>query len=489
MSPSQGQTTAINSLMRGTGIFMRLSIAVGVVCLTFIGLCTAAGSWASITKETNIPAQGLGPTLEMLAREYNVQIVFVSEDINHLRTHGAVGKLTPEQALKQLLIGTARTFKYLDEKTVTIVPIVPNAEPLAISRTFGDDYLRSAQVPSSPTTGQPVPQASPAAMGQSDDTSHEALVEIIVTATKRAENLNKIPISIAALSPEAMAESGVKSFRDVAALVPGIEFDSVTSWGPNLNNIAIRGVNSTIGTSTTGIYLDDTPIQSRVQSFSYIGRPLPLTWDLERVEVDRGPQGTLFGAGAEGGAVRFIPSAPSLTQFGGLAHSEVSETKGGGWSYESGVAAGGPLVEDSMGGRISLWYRTDGGYIDRIDPFTGARVDANANRSESKAARIAIAYRPIESFTITPSINYQSQQTHDSSTFYEALSNPQEGVFKSGRLLQQPTSDSLYLPSVKVEANLGFADLTSVSSYYHREASTLFDNTNLLGALLGRCWY
>jgi iron complex outermembrane recepter protein len=485
MSLSQLQTAATKRLIRGTGIFMRLSISVGVACLTFIGLCSAAGSWASMTRETNIPAQGLGPALEILAREFDVQIVFVSEDINRLRTQGAVGKFTPEQALKQLLIGTGRTFRYLDEKTVTIVPVAPNAEPIAYSRASGTDDPRVGQEQGSATSKQSVSIAPPAPTVRTDDASHEALGEIIVTATKRAENLNKVPISITALSPEAMAQSGVKSFRDVAALVPGIEFDSVTNWGPNLNNIAIRGVNSTIGTSTTGIYLDDTPIQSRVQSFSYIGQPLPLTWDLERVEVDRGPQGTLFGAGAEGGAVRFIPSAPSLTEFHGLAHTEVSETKNGGWSYEAGVAAGGPLVQDLVGARISLWDRKDGGYVDRVDPFTGATVDANANRSESKAGRIAIAYRPMDALTITPSINYQSQQTHDSGTFYEALSNTQKGVYRSGRLLQQPTTDSLYLPSVKIEANLGFADLTSVSSYYHRDASTLFDNTNLLGALLG----
>jgi outer membrane receptor protein involved in Fe transport len=466
-------------------MIMRLSLAAGTVCLTLIGLCSAAGSWASITRNTNIPAQGLGPALEMLAREYNVQIVFVSEDINRLRSHGAIGKFTPEQALKQLLIGTGRTFKYLDENTVTIIPDVPQAEPIAFSRSSADDVPRLAAVQSSPATPPPALQAPAAAIGKNDATSPGALGEIIVTATKRAENLNKVPISIAALSPEAMAESGVKSFRDVAALVPGIEFDSVSNWGPNLSNIAIRGVNSTIGTSTTGIYLDDTPIQSRVQSFSYIGQPLPLTWDLERVEVDRGPQGTLFGAGAEGGAVRFIPTAPSLTHFSGLAHSEVSETQDGGISYETGIAAGGPLVDNSVGGRIGLWYRKEGGYVDRADPFTGTTVDGNVNRSESKAARIALEYRPVDTLTITPSINYQSQQTHDSGTFYEALSTSKEKQFNSGRLLRQPTTDSLYLASVKLEVDLGFADLTSVSSYYHREASTLFDNTNLMGALLG----
>jgi iron complex outermembrane recepter protein len=485
MSLSQHRTTAVKRLTIGTGSFMRLSIAVGVACLTFVGLCSAAGSWATVTKETNIPAQGLGPALDLLAREFNVQIVFVSEDVNHLRTQGAIGKLNAEQALKELLIGTGRTFKYLDDKTVTIVSDGRTPKPVAFSTFSGLDNPRLAQAQTNPIAGQSDSTAAVAVPGKSADESHDSLGEILVTATKRSENLNKVPISIAALTPEAMAESGVKGFRDVAAIVPGIEFDSVTNWGPNLTNIAIRGVNSTIGTSTTGIYLDDTPIQSRVQSFSYIGQPLPFTWDLERVEVDRGPQGTLFGAGAEGGAVRFIPTAPSLTQTSGLTHSEVSETKDGGWSYEAGMAAGGPLIDDTVGGRISLWYRKDGGYVNRVDPFTGDTVDANSNYSESKAARLAIVYRPTDGVTITPSISYQSQESHDTSTFYEYLSNPQQGDFENGRLLRQPSTDSLYLPSVKVETNLGFADLTSVSSYYHREASTLFDNTNLVGALLG----
>src|SRR5882757_2676236 len=312
-----------------------------------------------------------------------------------------------------------------------------------------------------------------AASGSAAAIPDTQLEEVVVTAQRREENLNNVPISIAVLTPEALAKSGVKRFSDVAALVPGIEFDSASGFGPLLTNVAIRGVDSTIGTATTGIYLDDTPIQSRIQSFSAIGQPLPLTWDLARVEVDRGPQGTLFGAGAEGGTVRFIPTAPSLTETSGVVHSEVSETKNGGWSYEAGMAAGGPVVDDTLGGRISLWYRKDGGYVDRVDPFTGATVDANSNYGESKAARLALIYRPIDNVAITPSINYQAQEYHDTSTLYGYLSNAQESDFRNGRLLRQPTSDTLYLPTVKVEVNLGFADLTSVSSYLHREASAL----------------
>ena len=440
-------------------------------------------------RSVDVPPGDLTAALELLQKQSGVEIVYRPELLKGLRTDGVKGTLTSKDAVSRLLKGTSLKLR-TDKSGVLLIENASAPDPAAGSsqRTESSSGNNTRLVTNSAATsaGSPVTNSIQRADSNDPETSATSpLAEIIVTATKRSENLNKVPISIAALSPEAMAQSGVKGFRDVAALVPGIEFDSVSNWAPNLSNIAIRGVNSTIGTSTTGIYLDDTPIQSRVQSFSYIGQPLPFTWDLERVEVDRGPQGTLFGAGAEGGAVRFIPAEPSLTQFSGLAHSEVSETQDGGLSYESGVAAGGPLIDGSLGGRASLWYRRDGGYVDRVDPFTGATVDANANRSDSKAARFAFVYRPIDALTITPSVNYQAQQIHDTGTFYEGLSNPQEGVFDNGRLLRQPTTDSLYLPSVKVQADLSFAEFTSISSYYHREASTVFDNTNLMGALLG----
>ena len=456
------------------------ALVCGLACLLLMQTENTRADTAVVHSQA-IAAQPLAQALNTFATQTGLQVIYVSEITQGIVSHSIPAGLSPSEALSELLKGSGLQFEFINARTVRI--LAPGAPRSKVEPGPGQsaEDLRLAQAQGQSTAVPPAP--GEAAKGE--DSAREALSEITVTATKREESLNKVPISIAALSPEAMAESGVKSMRDVAALVPGIEFDNVSNWGPNLNNIAIRGVNSTIGTSTTGIYLDDTPIQSRVQSFSYIGQPLPVTWDLERVEVDRGPQGTLFGAGAEGGAVRFIPTEPSLTQFSGLVHSEVSQTKDGGVSYEVGGAVGGPLVDNSLGGRISLWDRKDGGYVNRVDPFTGADVDPNSNYSESKAARLAFRYQPTDSLTITPSINYQSQQIHDSGTFYEALSSPQNGVFDSGRLLRQPSSDSLYLPTVKIDDNLGFADLTSVSSYYHRTASTLFDNSNLLGALLG----
>jgi iron complex outermembrane receptor protein len=235
-------------------------------------------------------------------------------------------------------------------------------------------------------------------------------------------------------------------------------------------------------TSTTGIYVDDTPIQARITALSYFGNPFPLMFDVDRVEVERGPQGTLFGAGAEGGALRFISPEPGLSAYTGFARTELASTKGGDPSYEFGGAIGGPIVEDKLGFRVSAWFRNDGGFVDRVDPFNGATVDANSNWTQSYAVRAAVTAVPTDWLKVTPSIYDQSVHNNDSGAYFEYLSNPGSGSFKNGRLLAQPNTDQFSLPSIKIEADLGSASFTSITSYVNRTGNLLDDNTSLLGA-------
>ena len=118
------------------------------------------------------------------------------------------------------------------------------------------------------------------------------LQEITVTATRKEESLSRVPISITALTQEMLDVRGIKDFQDVARFTPGVQIDN-----SGTNNISIRGIASTGGAGTTGIYLDDTPIQMRALAFNP-DEALPKSFDLDRVEVLRGPQGTLFGAGS-----------------------------------------------------------------------------------------------------------------------------------------------------------------------------------------------
>lgn len=305
------------------------------------------------------------------------------------------------------------------------------------------------------------------------DTSAPAggLQEITVTATRREESLSKVPISVTALSQDNLDLRGIKDFSEVARFTPGVAFDN-----SGTNNISIRGISGTGGAGTTGIYIDDTPIQMRALAFSP-DEALPKSFDIDRVEVLRGPQGTLFGSGSEGGTVRYITTQPSLSRTTFYSRAEVSTTQGGDLSYEAGVAVGGPIVQDKFGARLTVWYRRDGGWIDDMDPYTSQIYDRNANHEETELVRLAGLWAPNDKWSITPSIYYQSRQRHDISNYWPTLSDPSSNRFVNADPSQHNQPDKFYLPALKIEGDLGSVKLISNTSYYHRENQTGYDGT------------
>ena len=217
-----------------------------------------------------------------------------------------------------------------------------------------------------------------------------------------------------------------------------------------------------------GLFVDDIPIPSdRISTF---GRAFPPMFDLERVEILRGPQGTLLGEGAEGGAVRFISAQPNLRTLDGFTRAQYALTENGGPSYDFGGAFGGPIVPGSLGFRVSAWSRHEGGFVDRVNPFTGAPVDENANWNRREAFSAALTFAPTERFLITPGFRYQLLDVHDSSAFTTYLSDPGAGILNNGKLLTQPYSDTYHLASLRIEADLGFAQLRAISGYLARWA-------------------
>ncbi|MBS0614692.1 MAG: TonB-dependent receptor plug domain-containing protein, partial [Proteobacteria bacterium] len=286
------------------------------------------------------------------------------------------------------------------------------------------------------------------------------LQEVVVTATRREESLSKVPISVSAFTQESIDIRGIKDFQDVAKFTPGVNIDN-----SGTNNISIRGIASTAGAGTTGIYIDDTPIQMRALAFNP-DDALPKTFDVERVEVLRGPQGTLFGAGSEGGTVRYITTQPSLTKTSVYSRSEVSYTQNGAPSYEAGVAGGMPLIDGKLGVRATVWYRRDGGWIDHMDPYTLATVDRNANHSNTALLRLAAVWAPTETLTITPSVYYQNMQRHDINNYWPIYSDPSRGIYRNANPTPMPHPDRFWLPALKIEADMGSVRFISNTSYY-----------------------
>lgn len=313
----------------------------------------------------------------------------------------------------------------------------------------------------------------------SDNTeAANARYDIVVTAQRREQRLQDVPISISAFSQATMDKQGVRRIDDVARLTPGLNFSRGDARSSGLSSISIRGIASNSGAETTGIYVDDTPIQIRRLGFGS-GNVYPRIFDLERVEVLRGPQGTLFGAGSEGGTVRFITPAPNFDHVSIYGRSEFSYTEHGEPGYEGGIAAGIPLGE-KVAVRASAWYRRDGGWIDRVNFRDGTVLDKNSNWSDAFVVRAALAFRPIETLTITPSIYYQREYTNSPSFLWESLSDPGAGTYRSGNSIRAFNRDRFVLPSLKIEAELGdVATLTSVTSYFSRHQYNLADYTTV----------
>jgi iron complex outermembrane receptor protein len=304
-----------------------------------------------------------------------------------------------------------------------------------------------------------------------ESASSGALQEIVVTATRHEESLSKVPLSVTAITQEGMDLRGIKDFQDVARFTPGVNIDK-----SGTNNISIRGIASSGGAGTTGIYIDDTPIQMRALAFDP-DDALPKSFDIDRVEVLRGPQGTLFGAGSVGGTVRYITTQPSLSKSSIYSRSELSYTHGGEPSYEAGIAAGGPLVDGKFGARVTAWYRRDGGWIDRINPVTLATEDKKANHEESVMLRLAAIWAPSDRWTVTPSIYYQDRQRNDVGNYWPLYSDPSSDRYVSANPTQRSQPDTFYLPAIKVEGDFGSARLISDTSYYHRLNTTGYDGT------------
>jgi len=331
-------------------------------------------------------------------------------------------------------------------------------------------------------------QATQEANGGSD-----TLQEVTVTATRRVERLQDVPISVAAFSQEQLDAAGVRDIDALTELTPGVTFQrngTAYNYNDEGSDINIRGIDSSAGTSTTGVYIDETPIQSRHIGFGNT-MAFPELFDEDRIEVLRGPQGTLFGAGSEGGTVRFIQPQPSLDQSSLYALSEVGTTDNGAPSYEAGAAYGAPIIDGTLGFRVSASDRYDGGYVDRVayaypnsqllaDPtFTGT-VDPNANWQRTDTFRLALRWAVNGDITVTPSFFYQYLHLNDTGSYWAALSNPSASVFREGDALANPSTDPFWLAAVRVDWNLGFAQLTSNSSYYWRDQHSISDYTQYL---------
>jgi outer membrane receptor protein involved in Fe transport len=322
--------------------------------------------------------------------------------------------------------------------------------------------------------------------------SQEALEEVIVTAQRRVEDVQTVPMSITVLDSTQLEERDVQSFIDYATTIPNLGFGYTGVGFANARTISIRGV---AGADTTGFYIDDTPIPDTMD---------PRVVDIDRMEVLRGPQGTLYGARSEGGTVRMITEQPG-DEFSVRTHVGISDT----WNtVEPNYIANGsinvPLIPHTLDLRVVALYDSEAGFFERTFPTTPLGSDyqtvTNVAANRTTGGSISLAWKPIDALTVTPRVLYQNNEyngfPYSDHTTYSVPPptvaptnlNLDPDNFLQVRLFNIPEGghDRWTLSSLTADYATGFGDFVSSTSYFNRDVFEVEDisdyNYQILGA-------
>jgi iron complex outermembrane recepter protein len=297
-----------------------------------------------------------------------------------------------------------------------------------------------------------------------------ALEEIIVTATKRAEALQDVPLAITALSGDQLTRIGASGFADFYRSAPGLTFNQGDA---NRGKFSIRGISTgmTLGNtqSTVAVYIDELPTLDTFGASSMADLHL---FDIERVEVLRGPQGTLFGSGAMGGAVRVITRKPDTQEFTGAVSTQLDSTRDGDMSSAVNAMVNLPLLEDRLALRVVGYYRDVGGYVGNVG--TGER---DANRSIVRGGRAALLFEATEQLTLTGSVSYQESTPRDGA----ALNATVDGKLVRRTLMPEFMDNELTIYNLTAEYDLGAATLFSSSTFAKNTSFQQVDLASVFG--------
>ncbi len=303
--------------------------------------------------------------------------------------------------------------------------------------------------------------------------------EIIVTAQRRQQTLFEVPQSLSVVGGETLQRQSATSFLDYAANVPGF---TVTQTNPGESRLILRGVNTGSVGSTVAVYVDDVPFGSS-GSFSNGGVLAGDfdTFDVERIEVLRGPQGTLYGSNALGGVLKYVTALPKFDKIEVAARAGIEDTKGGGTGYQASGMVNLP-ISDTLAVRASGYYRSNAGIVN-APALPGTGVDQN----ESFGGRVSVLYKPSENFSVRLFALAQNIRVDSPASFtvdprtLEPVS-PITGIATGGqreRYQRYPELNNVdyRLYSGTLDWNLGGATLTSVTSYAEQDQRQISDIT------------
>ena len=506
----------INPQRAGIAI-MRIATIVAVALFTTGGLNAAERADASITHyELNIPRQPLDTALNDLAQQTGLQVGRFSDAVKGDTVVGPVtGNYSADEALKTLLAPTGLTYRTLNERAI-IVLRPEDAARLPAAKTLSDNspVQVTGEVPAA-RAGEGSPEGHDNGKGESSEksfwsrlrlaqssnqTDHSVnnspsvtssqgslepanLAEVLVTAQKRNERLQDVPVPVTALGAQTLVENNQVRIQDYYTKVPGLNVASSEATGAPF--VAIRGITTGgLTNPTVSIVVDDVPFSS--SSALAWGYDIPDfdPSDLINVEVLRGPQGTLYGASSLGGLIKLVAVAPSTAALNG--HVDVGfdgVQNGAQLGYTVRGAVNVPIT-DNLALRASAFTRLDPGYIDNVET-----AQDGVNKNISSGGRVAALWQPTDTVTLNLSALLQHSNREGSPyveaappypTFAAPLGNLQQSAVRGTGSLEK----TLQAYSATLRAKFGSVDLTSVTGYSINKFTSSVDFTSFLGGVV-----
>jgi len=484
-------------------------IAMGTIGTALGTLLLLSSAWARSVEAApqpfDIGPQSLATALNEFARQSHEQLLFAPEIVAAKHSGGVHGTMEATAALQLLLRDSGLPFSTTAAGTYLIGSPLGGSALAATERSSGaqahasspDSSQDTSQETSQGTSKEAGKSASrtfrlaqvdqaPAGseLGTRRNSRTEVLEEVVVTAQKRNERLIDVPQSVTALSSAELTKLGATQFRDFADTVPGLSFQT---FGAGFTQVTLRGVTtgSDVG-QAVAIYVDEVPYGSST-AYAQAGQTALDVglFDLDRIEVLRGPQGTLYGASSMGGLLKYVTKRPNASTLSGEAQSGLSGTRDGGVNYNFAGAVNLPVLTDTLAVRASAYESHDGGYIDNV-----TRDAKDVNRSNIYGGRLDALLTPTDklSFRLTgflQNINRDGEATAD----YAFNGAPLLGRLDQARPFAEPFRQQFRLVSATVTYDMGPAILTSISSYQNAQTHIFYDETpaflffaNLLGS-------
>jgi len=437
----------------------------------------------------DIPSDTADISLTLFAKQAGVTVIVPYEQVRAIQTPALVGNYSLLRGIEFLLRDTALTGKLIGDKL--IIKIDNSLQKEATMNPSQSNKIEQSKKGLlaalisvfTVTTGGPV---------KADD-QPRVREEIIVTAQKREVSLQDVPVSVSAITEEAIIKGAIFTFEDYARGVAGLSFSQAGRFSRGGNQAAIRGISQVGVHPVNAFMIDEAPLQP--QEFERVGMPDPNMFDVNRVEILRGPQGDIWGSSSMGGVIRVITNKPNADEYEARLAGNLSTISDGGENYEVSGMVNIPIVENKAALRLVAQQMSDGGYVDLVpwqsvdEYLAGGDVSLNKDTNEADVTvfRAALAWQVTDNLRITPSVFYQNIEEDRGRFVATSLFEQTGNLVDVDYGINEFADNEFTNTNLLLEYDFGSGQLTSSTTFFDLEWSNALGAQGISCNFFGAC--